>query len=289
MEHAQGWLSLAGATEIELLGWDSPDWVAAAAKMVEDRLVSTARWCSDVWQQSWSGVAAGQMAAAVSVAAQGDTDPEDWLWSPFGEPILGNSARLEGSQRHLAHMALLEGRYGKPAHTHEELLRTAEEHAKSLAEQARTEARTVLQRRERLLLRAPTLLHTAEHERTDEAMRAAEDTVRALHAATLDLLIFSSEASPLDAPSAIDATVAVTVNTWLVEGWKFWVYDRIATFLGGLHPEERPVNSLLLWMVADLMARNAFYSTAADSDEQAAAETLRLRVFGGWGGLRVPV
>lgn len=279
VEHARAWLSLAGPAEIELLGRDGA-WAADAAARIEERLVSTARWCSDAWQQPWTGVAADQMAAAVAVATQGDTTPDEWLWSPFGEPTLGNSARLDGSQRHLAHMTLLNGRYGEPEAAHESLLRSAEQHATSRATAAAKEAAAAVQRRETLLLRTPTMLHAAEQQRTSQAMRQAEGTLRALHAATLDSLKHSLAASPAEAPSAIDATAAVTINVWLVDDWRLWVYDRIAATLAELHPEERPVNSLRLWMVADLMARSALYTAAADSDEQSAAAAFAGELLG---------
>lgn len=263
LAHARGWLDCAPEPVLDALSNTGEfEHTGHAERMLDAHCLELADWAAQVWADEPTTIVAPDVmigALLTSMRASDDDDPEaaDWLWSPLGMPSRGNSARLTGPRRHVAHLSRVSEAGGFDLDP-QQTLRAALEQTQQLAQRSAGALEGLGDARLRALEDQHGLWAVAATQQTPEAAHAAAEATRAVFTTTAESWQHLLLASCADAEEPIDAFGWASVSVRRLTDWCTWVNLVIADVCDG--PDERePFERMSWWAAADLLMRSRAY------------------------------
>lgn len=271
LAHARGWLDCAPAPVIDALS-NTGEFESSghAERMLDGHCLEMADWASQVWSEEPAAIVApdvmiGTLITSMRASDDDDHEAADWLWSPVGMPCRGNSARLTGPRRHMAHLIRVSETGGLNLDP-QQTLQAALEHTRQLAQRSSAALEQLGDVRLRALENQNGLWAVAAAQQTPEAAHAAAEASRAVFTATAESWQHLLLASCADTEEPIDAFGWASMSVRRLTDWCTWINLVISDVCDG--PEERePFERLSWWAAADLLMRSRAYpATFVDDD-----------------------
>lgn len=223
-------------------------------------------------------VMAGCVVEAMRLAGDDDPAASDWLWSPVGPPLRGNSGRLTGTHRHTVHLTMLASQSEQFAGIDiQATLQAAAKDARSLIETS-TQSLEPLGTARNAALHVQDRRLIAASSQTPDEMLAAEKATMSVFEATVASWQQIMLASTGESDCPMDAYGWAALLTRRLTDWKTWIGMVINQACSD--PDMTPNERLAWWMSADLIMRAAAYEGICGDDTESAADLLANELLG---------
>ena len=284
IQRARSWIALLNDEALEMLSIDGECHRSGyAEQMFAEYCASLSDWAQE--QRASSpvlmmdpDVMAGCVVEAMRLAGDDDPAAADWLWSPVGLPLRGNSGRLTGTHRHTVHLTMLASQSEQFAGIDiQATLKAAEKDTRDLIDMSVQSLEPLGATRNAALHVQDRRLIAASAQTPDE-MLAAEKATRAVFEATVSSWqqIMLASAGESDCP--VDAYGWAALLMRRLADWQTWIGMVIDQACAA--PDMTSGERLAWWMSADLMMRAAAYEGICGDDTEAAADLLANELLG---------